>query len=358
LVEPRPNLKELSAYSLLLLTAKNKLNANESPWELPDVIKAEISTEISELNFARYPDPSCSSLKKVISEWLGVKMSELLLGSGSNEVIQCAFLAYGGVGRMAISIYPTYAMAPKISAITSTEISYIKTDVDFELDIERAYFEIEKRKPHIFYIANPNNPTGRYVDPADLKKLFVLEDTLFLIDEAYGEFCEGSVLDFLPDFPNLAVVKTFSKAYRMAGLRLGMIISSEDVIREMNKVKLPYNINSVTQVVAEKVIRNRDLLLDDIALIKAERGKMYDFLANDVNVNVVRSSANFLLFKTEFAANELFELLYENGVLVRNFDGYQELSGYLRVTVGTPEENAAFFEAMRKAMSRLEGNKN
>lgn len=358
MVEPRPNLKEISAYSLPSLTAKIKLNANESPWELPDMIKAEINAEITELNFARYPDPSCSSLKKAISEWLSVKISEILLGSGSNEVIQCAFLAYGGVGRRAISIYPTYAMAPKISAITGTEISYIKTDADFELDIERAYFDIQEQKPHIFYIANPNNPTGRYVDAADLKKLFELEDTLFLIDEAYGEFCAGSALDFLPDFPNLAVVKTFSKAYRMAGLRLGMILSSEDVIREMTRVKLPYNVNSVTQVVAEKVIRNRNLLFNDIALIKAERGKMYDFLANDVNVSVVRSSANFLLFKTEFGANELFEMLYENGVLVRNFDGYQGLSGYLRVTVGTPEENAAFFEAMRKAMSRLEGSKN
>ncbi|MCL5986052.1 MAG: histidinol-phosphate transaminase [Actinobacteria bacterium] len=355
MVKPRPNLKELSAYSLPSLTAKYKLNANESPWELPEAIKTGINAEVAALNFARYPDPSCSSLKKAISEWLNVKTSEILLGGGSNEVIQCAFLAYGGVGRRAMSIYPTYAMAPKISAITGTEISYIKTDADFELDIERAYFEIKKQKPHIFYIANPNNPTGRYVDVADLKKLLELADTLFLVDEAYGEFCEGSMLEFLPDFPNLSIVKTFSKAYRMAGLRLGIILSSEDIICEMTKVKLPYNVNSVTQMAAERIIRNRALLSDDIALIKAEREKIYDFLVNNVNASVVRSSANFLLFRTKFRADELFKMLYGNGILVRNFDGYQGLSGYLRVTVGTPRENQVFFKAMRIAISRLEG---
>ena len=358
LIEPRPNLKELSAYSLPLFTAKYKLNANESPWELPAAIRAEINAEFSDLNFARYPDPACSSLKMAISNWLNVRTNEILLGSGSNEVIQCAFIAYGGVGRRAMSIYPTYAMEPKISAITGTEISYIKTDADFWLDIELAYSEIKKNKPHIFYMANPNNPTGRYVDVADLRKLFEFEETLFVIDEAYGEFCDGSTLDFMSDYPNLVVVKTFSKAFRMAGLRFGIALSNENIISEMTKVKLPYNVNSVTQVIAEKVISNRNLLSDDIVLIKAERERIYDFLANDLSVTVVKSSANFLLFKTRFKADELFGMLYENGVLIRNFNGYQGLDGYLRVTVGTPDENNAFFEAMRKTMSRLEVGEN
>ena len=358
MIESRQGLKEISAYSLPLLTAKNKLNANESPWELPGEIKDEIKNRISEINFARYPDPSYSVLKKSVSEWLNINVENILLGSGSNEVIQCSFLSYGGIGRRAMSICPTYAMAPKISAITNTEISYINTDDDFNLDIEKAYSMLKKQKPHIFYIANPNNPTGKYINVIELKKLFELNEVLFLIDEAYGEFCKGSTIDFLPDFPNLAVVKTFSKAYRMAGLRLGMIISNEDVIKEMNKVKLPYNVNPVTQAAAEVVINKRNLLVNDIELIKSERKKIYDFLKNDINARVIESNANFLLFKTVYDADELFNMLYENDVLVRNFNNYQGLNGYMRVTVGTPAENVAFCEAIKKAKCKLEGEKN
>ena len=207
-------------------------------------------------------------------------------------------------------------------------------------------------------MANPNNPTGRYVKSVDLRKLFEFKETLFIIDEAYGEFCDGSALNFISDYPNLVVVKTFSKAFRMAGLRLGIILSNEDVINEIAKVKLPYNVNSVTQLVAEKVINNRNLLLNDIALIKTERERIYDFLKNDLNMTVIKSDTNFLLFKTEFEADEFFRILYENGVLIRNFNGYRGLEGYLRVTVGTPEENDAFFEAMKRTVSRLEVNKN
>lgn len=345
-ISARENIQNLRAYETPQIKARIKLNSNESPWPLPDKIIEDIERAVAVVEFNRYPDASSRILREEVSRWLRVGLDNVLVGSGSNEMIQCIFLAFGGMGRTLMTFVPTYSMASKIAAITDTEEISVPLKENFSPDIRKIVEQLEQVTPNIIYVCNPNNPTGTLFPRSFIMKLLEMTETLVVVDEAYGEFCSTSVIDLINRHANLAVVKTFSKVFRLAGARVGILVASEPIIKEVQKVKLPYNLNALSQTIATIVLRNKVLLWPAIKEIVEEREKVIEELEKIEGVVAVPSQTNFILFKTPFEGNTIYEELLRRDVLVRNFSNYPYLKGYLRVTIGTKEENQKFLAAL------------
>lgn len=352
MVEEREDLTGLSAYQVPQARLAVELDSNESPWNLPDEITDEISKRMEGFDFNRYPDISASPLREALADVYGLKMENVLVGNGSNEVILDLLLAFGGAGRTVVTFEPTYTMHGVIARMSGTRIVSVPLKPGFSIDIDEAEDRIKAEKPSIVFVCNPNNPTGTLTPLSDIERLLVFEDTLIVVDEAYGEFAEESAIPLIGTVPNLAVVKTFSKAFRMASQRVGFALAGENVLASVNKVKLPYNVSALSQLCAEVVLKNRALLIEGLNEIIAERDRVFSALYAMDGIEATPSSANFILFKTDTPAAEVFSSLLDQGVLVRDFSTKPGLEGCLRVTVGAPEQNDVFLSALGRAVSR------
>lgn len=347
-IAPRDSLADLRPYVPHRYAAKVRLHANESPLDLPADLKNELIKKVAATGFNRYPDSLAVSLREAIADGFGLTPENVLVGNGSNEVIQTLLLAYGGPERLAVVFEPTYTMHGKIAQITGTALRSLSLTDRFDLSLEVILPELEKLKPDIVFICSPNNPTGNRIDREAIEQLLGA-GALVIVDEAYGEFTEQSVVPLLKKNPNLATVKTFSKAFRLAGLRLGYLLAGDQIVFEVNKVKLPYNVNSLSQAVGEAVFQNRQAVLSLVEEIKAERERVFEVLQTINGVVPYPSDTNFILFKTTREGNEVWQELLDQGVLIRNFSDHPGLANCLRVTIGLPEENNAFLEALRES---------
>lgn len=343
----REDLADLKPYHVPVVKAKVELDKNENPWNLPAEILSEIEKTLQNFKFNRYPDIATTELRRTIASYYSLDMDNVLVGSGSNEVILDLMLAFGGAGRVALTFEPTYSMHSIIARISGTRVESLPLTSDFEIDVVTALSRISETKPDVIFVCNPNNPTGNLVDGQAVEE-FLKSNALVIVDEAYGEFSKESVLNLLPKSPNLAIVKTFSKAFRLASLRVGYLLANRELVGELQRVKLSYNVNAFSQMVAEIVFSKRHLLDSAVEEIIKEGERLVRELKKMSGLTAYPSRTNFILFRTERDAGEIFDSLVKEGILLRNFSHKPGLENCLRVTVGTQQENDNFLEALQK----------
>lgn len=350
-------LRELSPYGAPQVPAEATLNTNENPYSLSPELSSAIASRIESVakDLNRYPDRDAISLRRALAKFINGQTS--LVGSsavsdkniwaanGSNEIIQSLFLAFGGGG--AIGFTPSYSMHPLIARVTGCSWQDGKRRTDFSLDIASAKSEILEVRPSLTFITSPNNPTGSTLSIAEIKELAIATPGLLVVDEAYAEFSdEQSAVTLIAEHPHVVVIRTMSKAFSFAGVRLGYLVADPLVIDALLLVRLPYHLSSLTQAAAEVALEHSDELLANVTTLKNNREQLrIDLIA--LGLTVSPSQANFLLFSGfDIPAPILWQKLLDDGVLIRDVG----LSGQLRVTIGSESENKIFLERLRVAL--------
>ncbi|MEV5324083.1 histidinol-phosphate transaminase [Nonomuraea sp. N2-4H] len=348
----RDDLRGKTPYGAPQIDVPVRLNTNENPYppspELVADLTAEIGRRAGELN--RYPDRDATELRADLAGYLGhgLTAAQVWAANGSNEVLQQILQAFGGPGRTAIGFEPSYSMHPIITGGTSTEWISASREGDFSLDPDKAVAAIEEHRPDVVFLTSPNNPTGTAQPLETIKAVLAAAPGMVVVDEAYAEFArEGtpSALTLLPDHPRLIVTRTMSKAFAMAGTRLGYLAAHPAVVEALLLVRLPYHLSTLTQAAARVALRHRDELLGTVDALRRERDATVDWLRGK-GLEVADSDANFVLFGRFPDRRKVWEGLLERGVLIREV-GPPE---WLRVTIGTGEEMAAFRAALEGAM--------
>lgn len=329
----KPNIRSLKAYQAEEIPCKVKLDANESPYG-SRVLKSVMTN--------RYPDPGASALRKLAARGYKVKPENILHGNGSDELIYNLITTFGGPVLYPV---PTFSMYGIISQALGEEKIEIQLDKKFDLDAGGFLRTIKKRKPKLIFLSSPNNPTGNCFSSSRIMKIIKESKGLVIVDEAYQPFSEkNQFLPLLRKYKNLIVLRTLSKI-GLAGLRVGFMAADSDIINEVNKVRLPFNLNSLSQTVAVEALKNKKQMNSGIRSIISERKNLIREMKKVKGVTAYPSDANFILFKVQ-DADKIYNDLLKKGILIRNMKGIFE--GCLRVTVGTPKENTAFLKAVRQ----------
>lgn len=345
----RPEIRALKSYHVPDARGLIKLDAMENPYPWPEALKSAWLELLRAVELNRYPDPQAGALKARLREALSVpRHAALLLGNGSDELIQMVLLALARPGAVALAPVPTFVMYQQIAAAAGMGFAGVPLGADFALDRAAMLAAIETHRPAAIFISYPNNPTGNLFDRADVEAVIEAAPGVVVLDEAYHAFAGETFMDRLADRPNLLVMRTFSKQ-GMAGLRLGILAGGPAWLQELDKVRLPYNVNSLTQASVEFALAHAGAFDDQCREIVAERERLQAALAGLAGVEVWPSRTNFLLFRVrDRAAAEVHQRLRAARVLIKNLDAAgTPLAGCLRVTVGTPAENDAFLAALR-----------
>lgn len=350
----RPELVGQQPYGAPVLDVPVRLNVNENPLgpdpDLVAAIAAAVAETVPQLN--RYPDREASALRADLAEYLGhgLGSGNVWVGNGSNEVMSHLMRAFAGPDRVALAFSPTYSMYPEYARNSFTEYRSVDLPDDFVLTAELVVDAIEQHQPSLTLLASPNNPTGIAV-PNDVVAAAcrAAGSGLVVVDEAYGEFRRpgtDSALDLLADHPNLVVTRTMSKAFAFAGGRLGYLAAHPAIVDALRVVRLPYHLSALTQVVARTALAHRDSLLANVDLLRTERDALARWLTEQ-GWHVYPSDANFLLAGRFPDREATWQRLVDRGVLVRVVGP----AGYLRISIGTPEENRAVRAALLEEIS-------
>ena len=328
-----------------------KLDAMENPYPLPPVLCDEIAQLAAHAQVNRYPDPSATLLKATLRQALAISEDmDILLGNGSDEIIQIIAMAVARPDAVLLSVEPAFVMFRMIATFANIRYVGVPLKKDFSLDLEAMLAAIAKHKPAVIFLAYPNNPTGNLFDADAVINIIQATSGIVIIDEAYHAFADASLMNKLAEYPNLLLMRTLSKS-GLAGLRLGLLVGRPKWLVQFEKVRLPYNVGIMTQLIAEKVLHYTDVLLEQAEAIKSERKKMLAYLGTINNIEVFPSDANFILFRIH-AANQIFQALKQRKILIKNLDGtHPLLENCLRVTVGTPDENSQFCAALHTILS-------
>ena len=351
----RPEIRALSAYHVPPSADFIKLDAMENPYHWPADMVEEWLAVLRDVSLNRYPDPSPASLKASLGEAMGVPAGmDVLLGNGSDELIQMIALSLAQPGRVVLAPEPSFVMYKMIATFTGMDYVGVPLAEDFSLDVDAMLAAIKQHQPAVVFLAYPNNPTGDLFDREAVKAVIEASPGLVVVDEAYHAFAGDSFMGELGKYDNLLVMRTVSKM-GLAGLRLGLLAGPTEWLSEFDKTRLPYNINVLTQVSAEFALTHREVLDAQTRQICVDREKlMSDMQALD-GVHPFPSRANFILFRVNKegvdAARAVFESLKAQGVLIKNMGAVEgPLANCLRVTVGSADENAAFLEALQQAL--------
>jgi histidinol-phosphate aminotransferase len=349
-VASRDDLRTLEGYHSPQLDVSVRLNTNESPYAPPPSFVERWLAELHDVPLNRYPDRAARELREALGAHLAQPPARLFCANGSNEVLQTLLLTYGGHNRRVLVFEPTYALHSHIARITGTEVIAGERRADFTIDPEIACALIEEHQPVVVFACSPNNPTGTVEAPGVVERLLSATEGLVVVDEAYGEFASRTALDLVADDDRLVVVRTYSKVWSLAALRLGFAVAPPWVVERLEQVVLPYHLPVATQVAGRVALEFDADMRERVESLVAERERVLDVLARVDGVRAFPSGANFVLFRTEGDGHGLWQRLVERGVLVRDCSGWPRLSGCLRVTVGTADENDAFLAALRDSI--------
>ncbi|MFA6921672.1 MAG: histidinol-phosphate transaminase [Gallionella sp.] len=347
----RPEILALHGYHVPDSAGYIKLDAMENPYLVPQALRDEIASIVACAQINRYPDPNPAVLKEKIRLTLDLPDGmEVLLGNGSDELIQLLAMAVNKPGAVLLSVEPSFVMYRMIATFIGMRYVGVPLAADFSLDLQATLTAIRREQPALVFLAYPNNPTGNLLSIEDVRAVIEASPGLVVVDEAYYAFARDSFIPHLANYPNLLVMRTFSKL-GMAGLRLGFLAGSSIWLEQLEKLRLPYNVGVLPQLVAEILLDNHDVLLDQAGLIRTERSVLHRRLSEMAGVQVYPSEANFLLFRVK-NATEVFNGLKQRGVLIKNLNGaHPMLTDCLRVTVGTPEQNERFIVALQESIS-------
>jgi histidinol-phosphate aminotransferase len=350
---PRAELADLRPYSDKEITADVMLASNENPSNLPNEVSDRLARIVkSGCTFNRYPDPVAGELRTLIAEANGLEPGNVLVGNGGDELIFDLLLAWGGPGRTLLNVPPTFVMYDIDARITGTTLVEVPRTETFDVDEAALMARLGRGDVDVVFIANPNNPTGNIAPETLLIDILNTTDALVLVDEAYFEFSRHTMRPHMQRHPNLVILRTFSKAFCLAGLRVGYLLAHEDVISELTKVRQPYSVDRFSQQVASLVYSERAAFESGIREIVRQRGILSDALSAMPGVTAFPSGANFILFSVEGASAIWRELLDQHSVLIRDFSSAPLLRDCLRVSVGTDAENRRFLDAMTAVLAR------
>lgn len=349
-LEARADLADVVAYEAEQPPARVRLNTNESPYPPPDAVLESIRRHIGQAQLNRYPDKEAAGLYRRVADVTDWPASGLWIANGSNEVFLHLLLAFGGAGRTALTFDPTYALHTTIPRVTGTRVEQLDRAADFLIDLDAAVERVRERQPEVVMVCSPNNPTGGCEPLSTVHALVDSAPGLVVVDEAYIEFATPaeSVRPLLEDHPNLVLVKTLSKAWSLAGVRLGYMLAAPELVAEMAPVRIPYHLSTITQAAGAAALDARDALEEATSSIAAERDRVVGSLQAR-GIETFPSRANFVLFRVEDAPL-VWKSLLAKDVLIRSYRGHRLLEGCLRVTVGLPEENDAFLHALDEVL--------
>ncbi|WP_346354809.1 histidinol-phosphate transaminase [Azotosporobacter soli] len=341
-----PNLEKLKPYSVDEADWDIKLDANESPCNLPPLVRERILERMDYLAFNRYPDIEGRDLRVALAEGLGLTWQQVAIGNGSSELLLALCQLFGGPGRSIAFPTPSFSMYGIYAQVTGSKALSIPLALEEVFDRDAVVAAVRKEDAKLLLLCNPNNPTGAVIDQEDIEYILTQVSCPVVVDEAYYEFYGKSSIKLLGEYENLIITRTFSKAYGLAATRAGYLMGNPEVVRLLEKVLMPYHVNAITQIAAETVWLMRDQFEATIRQIVVERKRMADALKELPGIEVYPSQTNFLLLKV--AAHKIcLENLAAAQIAVRAM-GTGVLTNCLRVTVGTPIENDAFLTAMRK----------
>jgi histidinol-phosphate aminotransferase len=353
---PRADLAHLTPYDAREPNVDVNLSANENPGTLPREVIETIASRLPEFAFNRYPDPMATHLREMIAEANGLEPGNVLVGNGGDELIFDLLLAWGGPGRKLLDLPPTFAMYEIDAQVTGTTVVRIpRSEKDFSVDEAAVLARVARGDIDCVFVSHPNNPTGNVQPETFLIDLLNASDALVLVDEAYFEFSRHTMRPHMERHRNLAILRTFSKAFSLAGLRVGYLLAHEDVVSELTKVRQPYSVDRFSQWIAGLVFRERVVFEGRIREIIRQRDLVQEALGALDGVTVFPSEANFVLFRIDRAAAVWRDLLHGHGVLLRDLSRVPGLEDCLRVSIGTEEENRRFLAAMAELVrSRAE----
>jgi len=350
----RPELAALHPYHVADARGLVKLDAMENPYSWPEGMTEQWLDRLRQAAVNRYPDPSATELRSALRATAGVPDgAEILLGNGSDELIQIILMAVAGGDAVVLAPEPTFVMYRQLAVSLGLRFAGVPLrNDDFSLDMEAMRVAIRQHQPAVIFLAYPNNPTGNLFREEDVTEVLAIAPGLVVIDEAYAPFAGTSFLPRLLDHESLLVMRTLSKM-GLAGLRLGYLVGAPEWIVEFDKLRLPYNINVLTQISAEYALSRSDVFDDQVKRLLGQR----DYVSRQLNelpgVHAYPSRANFILFEMSLDAGRVFETLKARGILVKSFHSLLgPLHRCLRVTVGTPEENQLFLEQLSKILGR------
>lgn len=318
-----------------------KLNQNENPYDIPVAWKKEILNQMAELAWGRYPSNQPETLRTKLAQRFSVRKDQILLGHGSNQLLYLIATAVIEPGDPVLVAPPTFSLVDIAVRLNQGQLVQIMKKPDLEIDREK--FLNAAGDARLIFLCSPDNPTGMTVDMDFLEEVLSATNGLVLWDEAYAEFCGQSAIRLVDQYPNLIVSRTFSKAFSLAGLRIGWVIAHPEVAAELAKANIPYNLDLFSLLVAERLLGEREWMQNTVRFILDERDRLFEAMRNLEKITPCPSKANFITFKVE-EAKGILKKLQERGVLVRDMTYYPRLESHLRVTVGTPEENDVFIK--------------
>ncbi|HEY6865063.1 MAG TPA: histidinol-phosphate transaminase [Burkholderiales bacterium] len=348
----RDEVRAMSAYFVPTPAGMVKLDAMENPYGLPEPLRREIAEALAGAELNRYPDPSAPALVARLRSAMAVpRECALLLGNGSDEIIHIMIEACARPGAVIMAPSPTFVMYSVYAKLCGLRYASVPLNADFALDADRLLAAMAEHRPAIVFLAYPNPPAGNLFPDADVERLIAAAPGLVVLDEAYQPFARRSFMDRLAGFPNVVLLRTLSKL-GLAGIRLGYLVGPPQWIREFDKVRSPYNVNVLTQIVAEKALEHREVLDAQADAICAERVRLTERLRALPGVLPYPSDANFVLARMPRAL-DVFEELKRRRVLVRCFPEHPLVKDCLRLTVGTPAENDRLLDALRTTLAEF-----
>jgi histidinol-phosphate aminotransferase len=328
-----------------------RLNTNESPEPPPPAWREAFAAEVSRIEWHRYPDRAATALRTEIGGLHGLGPEQVFAANGSNEVLQTVLLAYAGAGRTVATFEPTYQLHGHIARLTGATVVEGERRDDFTLDVDEAKRVLVEYQPHVTFLCSPNNPTGVVEPETTVRAVLDLAPGLVVVDEAYGQFADWSALSLLDEELPLVVVRTFSKTWSMAAARLGYLVGPTWVVEALEKVILPYHLDTAKQIAGRLAVRYVDEMDVRVRHVVSERERITAALET-MPVDVWRSGANFILFRPRRRdGRAVWQDLLDRSVLIRDCSGWPRLAGCLRVTVGTPAENDEFLAALREVLA-------
>lgn len=344
----KDQVRELRRYSLDAPRTRVKLNQNENPWDAPAEIKQETLRRLNQLRWSRYPDFVPESLHEKLAAFSGWEAEGILAGNGSNELIQALLMVTVGRGKRVLISEPTFSLYRQITTVLDGEVISVPLTEGFDYDIPALSLQIETTDPDIAIFCSPNNPTGCVLPKGDIESLLEAGRGLVVVDEAYFEFSGQSAVSLLGRHENLVVLRTFSKAMALAGLRVGYLLAAPLVVDEVRKALLPYNLNVMSQAAAAVAIeRYESDLAPFVRQLIDERDRVYSEIAAIPGLKPVKSLANFMLVHSEIDPRQVFNELIRRDILVRDVSSYPMLRSYFRISIGTPRENDLLLSALR-----------
>ncbi len=327
-----------------------KLNQNESPFDLPADLKETILEAFASVSFNRYPEEHPYRLRDALAESLGCEPEGILVGNGSNELTHTLGLSLVAGGRRVVLPRPMFGLFETVVRLFDGKLTSVAPRQDLSFDADDLIAAVRQCDPALTIIATPNNPTGLEMSHDDVVRIVESAKGFVLVDEAYVEFGkEPSAVKLLESHPNVIIMRTLSKGFGLAALRIGYLVAHPRVIGELLKARLPFMVDPLAEIAAVTLLRNPDVISERVVAIKKSIHDLQESL-DELGIGYIPSRTNFVLFKTPVEPAALIARLAASGVLIRNMSGYPELTGYVRVCAGTPDENKAFVAALKGAL--------